>query len=343
MVTEYPKIKVAAVQATLPFLDKKASIEKACKKIVEAGKNGAKIIVFPEGFIPSHPIWYHFHPGTGAIATKLSAELFRNSVEIPSEELKKVCSAAKEAKAYVIIGVCEKLPNTTGTMYNTQIYLGPNGDYLGKHQKIMPTVGERFVHMGGNGSTFGTISTEYGLISAGMCSENSNPLVVMALTSEGTKIHAMAWPSHWGKMSKPMRKYVEIASLNFAQVSKAYVISACSVIDEDTIEKMQVTKEEKEFLNKPEISGGSMIVSPEAEIIAGPMNNEEGILYADIDLEQCIIHKLHHDFSGNYNRPDIFSLYINKTNPKLYYKNLVKESDKENLAKTKKANSFKED
>lgn len=320
MPDKFSKLKVAAVQAAPVFLNREASTEKACKLIREAGKNGAKIIVFPEGFIPTHPVWYHFHPGTGKIATGLSVELFKNSVEIPSAEIDELCKAASDAESYVIMGICEKLPKTTGTMYNTQVYIGPDGKYIGKHQKIMPTVGERFVHKGGNGDTFGTFDTEYGPISALMCSENSNPLAVFALTAEGTRIHGAAWPNHWGKMIKSMKKYVEIASLNFAQVSKAFVISACSTVDEDMIEKMQLAEDEKELLRKPEVSGGSMIVSPDAEIIAGPMSNEEGILYADIDLEQCVVHKLHHDFSGNYNRPDIFNLFINKDNPQLYYK-----------------------
>lgn len=326
MSDEFSKLKVAAVQAAPVFLDREASTEKACNLIREAGKNGAKIIVFPEGFIPSHPVWYHFHPGTGAIATGLSVELFKNSVEIPSPEIEALCKAAKDADAYVIMGICEKLPGTTGTMYNTQVYIGPDGKYMGKHQKIMPTVGERFVHKGGNGDTFGTFETEYGPISALMCSENSNPLAVFALTAEGTRIHGAAWPNHWGKMIKSMGKYVEIASKNFAQVSKAYVISACSTVNEEMIDRMQLADNEKELLRNPEVSGGSMIVSPDAEIIAGPMSNEEGILYADIDLEQCVVHKLHHDFSGNYNRPDIFNLFINKDNPQLYYKRGCKET-----------------
>lgn len=327
MSDKYSKLKVAAVQAAPVFLDREASTTKACNLIREAGKNGAKIIVFPEGFIPSHPVWYHFHPGTGAIATGLSVELFKNSVEIPSPEIEALCKAAKDADAYAIIGICEKLPGKTGTMYNTQVYIAPDGRYLGKHQKTMPTVGERLVHSVGNGDTFGTLETEYGPISALMCSENSNPLAVFALTAEGTRIHAMAWPNHWGKMSKPMRKYVEIASKNFAQVSKAYVISACSTVNEEMIDRMQLAEDEKELLRNPEVSGGSMIISPDAEIIAGPMSNEEAILYADIDLEQCVVHKLHHDFSGNYNRPDIFSLHVNKANLQLYYKRENKEAN----------------
>lgn len=317
---QYSKLRVAAIQAAPVFLNREESTYKACKLIREAGTSGAKFIVFPEGFIPSHPIWYHFYAGTSKVATKLSTELFKNSMIIPSKETDLLCEAAKDATAYVVIGICEKLENTTGSTFNTQLYISPNGEIIAKHQKIMPTVGERFVHMGGNGSTLGVFETEFGPASSLMCSENSNPLAIFSLTAEGTRIHGASWPNHWGKESRPMREYVEIASRNFAQVSKAYVISACSVVDEDTVTKMQLNDEDKQFINQPLVLGGSMIISPSAEIIAGPLGNEEGILYADIDLDQCVVHKLHHDFSGNYNRPDIFRLYVNKNSQFLYKK-----------------------
>jgi aliphatic nitrilase len=320
MVDNYSKLKVAAVQAAPIFLDRKATVKKACDLIREAGENGAKIIVFPEGFIPTHPVWFLFHSVTDNLSTELSVELFKNSIEVPSSEVDEICDAAKDANAYVIMGICEKIAGTVGTMYNTQIYLGPDGEYIGKHQKIMPTAGERIVHKGGNGDTFGAINTEYGPISALMCSENSNPLAVFALTAEGTRIHAMSWPNFWRVTGNPMRKYVKIASLNFAQVSKAYVISACSTVNEDMLERMNLNEQQKEILRKPEMTGGTMIIAPNTDIIAGPMGNEEGILYADIDIEQCIKYKLHHDFSGHYNREDIFRLCINKANPQLYYK-----------------------
>ena len=130
------------------FLDKDQSTSKACKLIREAGSNGAKLIVFPEGFIPTHPVWYHFHAGTGSIATKLSMELFKNSVTIPGPEVNELCKAARDAKAYVVMGVCEKLSNTIGTMYNTQIFIGPDGRYLGKHQKsCLPLVSVLFTRV----------------------------------------------------------------------------------------------------------------------------------------------------------------------------------------------------
>ena len=120
-------VKVAAVQAASVFLDREGSTEKACRLIREAGSNGARIIGFPEGFIPAHPVWYHHHAATGAVANKLAVELFKNAVEIPGPQTDALGAAARDANAYVVMGVCEKLPNTTGTMFNTQIYFGPDG------------------------------------------------------------------------------------------------------------------------------------------------------------------------------------------------------------------------
>jgi aliphatic nitrilase len=117
----YARVKVAAVQAASIFLDREGSTEKACRLIREAGKNGARVIGFPEGFIPAHPVWYHHHAATGAVANRLAVELFKNAVEIPGPETDALCAAARAANAYVVVGVCEKLPHTTGTMFNTQI------------------------------------------------------------------------------------------------------------------------------------------------------------------------------------------------------------------------------
>src|ERR687894_2180893 len=101
----YPVVKVAAVQAASVFLDREGSTEKACRLIREAGRNGARIIGFPEGFIPAHPVWYHHHAATGSLATRLATELFKNSVEIPGPEVHELCAAARDANAYVVMGV----------------------------------------------------------------------------------------------------------------------------------------------------------------------------------------------------------------------------------------------
>src|SRR5919199_851850 len=178
----YPTVRAAAVQAASVFLDREASTEKACALVRAAGRGGARFVVFPEGFIPAHPVWFHFHSATGRISTRLSVELFKNAVEVPGAETAALAEAARDANAYVVVGVCEKAPGTIGTMFNSQLWFGPDGSYLGKHQKLMPTVGERLVHMGGWGDTFGTIETQFGPASGLICGENSNPLAVFALT-----------------------------------------------------------------------------------------------------------------------------------------------------------------
>jgi aliphatic nitrilase len=315
---DYGTVKVAAVQAASVFLDREASVEKACRLIREAGQNGARVIAFPEGFIPAHPVWYHHHAATGALANKLAVELFKNSVEIPGPQTEALGRAARDANAYVVMGVCEKLPNTTGTMFNTQIYFGPDGRIIRKHQKIMPTVGERIVHMGGYGDTFGAFQSEFGPMSGLICGENSNPLAVFALIAEGTRIHVMSWPNHFPTSGDPLRNRVAIDSQAFAQMSKAFVISACGTVDDRMIEMLKPAPEAEKFLRNPDCCGGTLIVDPLSRVIAGPMGAEEGILYAECNLDLGIQMKLRHDFAGHYNRPDIFQVHVNRAAPQLY-------------------------
>jgi len=314
----YPVVKVAAVQAASVFLDREGSTAKACRLIREAGRNGARVIAFPEGFIPAHPIWYHHHVATGAVANRLSVELFKNAVDIPGPEIDALGAAAHDANAYVVMGVCEKRPGTIGTLFNTQVFFAPDGSLIGKHQKIMPTVGERLVHTGGYGDTFGAFASEFGPMSGLICGENSNPLAIFALTAEGTRIHVMSWPNHFPTSGDPMRNRVAVDSQAFAQMSKAFVVSACGTVDEGTIAKLDAGPAAEKFLRDPDCCGGSVIVAPNSRIIGGPMGAEEGILYAECDLELGVLTKLRHDFAGHYNRPDIFQLHVNRRAPNLY-------------------------
>ncbi len=315
----YPTVRVAAVQAASVFLDRDATVEKACRLIREAAAGGAEVIAFPEGFIPAHPIWYHHHPATGRIANRLAVELFKNSLVTPSHQLDALGAAAAEANAYVVMGACEKLPNTTGTMYNSQLYIGPDGSLLGRHVKVMPTVGERLVHTGGHGDTLRALPTEFGPLTALICAENSNPLVAFTTVAQGTRLHVASWPSHFPTSGDAMRIRVSLDSRAFAQMSKAFVISSCGTIDEDTITKLEVGPEGEAFLRNPDCCGGSVIIGPNQQVLAGPMGAEEGILYADCNLEMAVAAKLRHDFAGHSARPDIFRLWVNTRRPELYH------------------------
>ncbi len=315
---DYPVIRGAAVQAASVFLDRDASTEKACALIRQAGSDGARVIAFPEGFIPAHPIWFHFYSGTDATATRLSVELFKNALVIPGPEVDALAQAARDAGAYVVMGACEKAPGSFGTMFNTQLFLGPDGTVLGKHQKLVPTVGERLVHQPGGPDTFGSVPTDFGPLSGLMCGENSNPLAVFALTAEHTRVHVMAWPNHFPKISVPMGEIALTMARAFAQMSKAFVISAAGVIDDRIREMIASRPEDEDFLRRPDVSGGSVIVAPDTRVLAGPLpGDREEIIYADLDLEVGVRMKLRHDLAGHYNRPDVFRLLVNRNASRL--------------------------
>ena len=308
-----PIVKGAVVQAAPVFLDREATLEKAVALIEEAGSAGADIVAFPEGFIPAHPIWFHFHSGTDRVGTTLAVELFKHSVEVPGREIAALEAAAARANTFVVMGVCEKLPKTFGTMYNTQVFIDPQRGYVGKHQKLVPTVGERLVHRAGGPETFGVFEAPFGPVSGLMCGENSNPLAIFALTAEATRVHVMAWPNHFPKPALPMPEISLTAARAFAQMSKAWVLSASAVVDDRIREMIAETDADREFLARDDIGGGSCIVAPDTRVVAGPtVGNEELILYADMDLEVGVKMKLRHDLAGHYNRPDVFRLLVNK-------------------------------
>ncbi|MDH3315537.1 MAG: carbon-nitrogen hydrolase family protein [Gammaproteobacteria bacterium] len=315
----YPRIRVAAIQAAPIFLKRDATVEKACALIRQAAGKGASIIGFPEGFIPGHPLWYHFHPATSSHSMKLATELFKNSVEIPSPATEALCHAAREANVHVVMGLCERRPGTFGTMYNTQLFIDDQGQILGKHQKLVPTVGERLVHTGGYGDTLRAFQTKFGKISGLICGENSNPLAIFALIAEGTMIHVASWPNHrWRGAKFPASDRATSAGRAVAMMSKAFVLNVLGALNEEMMEMLAANDEDHTFLRDPNNSGGSTIIGPQSTVIAGPMNNEEGDLYADIDLEACVREKVTHDLAGHYNRADIFNVRVNRTAPSLY-------------------------
>jgi nitrilase len=172
--------------------------------------------------------------------------------------------------------------------------------------------------MGGYGDTFGAFPSEFGPMSGLICGENSNPLAVFSLIAEGTRIHVMSWPNHFPTSGDPLRNRVSIDSQAFEQMSKAFVISACGTVDDHMIDMLQPSPEAEKFLRNADCCGGSLIVNPLSRIIAGPMGAEEGILYAECNLDLGIQMKLRHDFAGHYNRPDIFQVHVNRAAPQLY-------------------------
>lgn len=298
---------VAAVQATPVFLDREATVEKACALIKEAGKNGAKLIVFPEAFIPTYPDWvWVLPPGRAAgIGRKMYGALLDQAVDIPGPATDRLCAAAKAAKAYVAIGVNERNTEASGaTIYNTLLYIAADGTILGRHRKIMPTSAERLVWGAGDGSTLETYDTNIGKLGGLLCWENYMPLARYAMYAWGTQLYvAPTWDSSdsW------------IASLrHIAKEGRCFVIGCCIAMKTsdipDTYDFKEYYPSEHEWLNV----GNSAIVAPDGDIIAGPAVREETILYADINPSEFREPKFWFDPAGHYARPDIFQLTVNR-------------------------------
>jgi nitrilase len=313
-----PRVRLAAVQAAPVFLNRERTVERACQWILEAGRRGARLVVFPEGFLPGHPLWYHFFPATDPKSNALATRLFLNSVEIPSRTTEALGEAARQAGVYVVMGLCERRPGTFGTLYNTQLFLAPDGSILGKHRKLVPTVGERLVHTGGFGDTLRTYPTDFGRIGGLICGESSNPLAVFALMAEYPHVLAVSWPNRFPKrgMSCPERALVVGRAL--ALMSKAFVVNACGTMTEEMREMLVYTEEDRADLWDDRATGGSCIVGPGGQVVAGPMGPEEGVLVFEADLSECVAEKVRHDFAGHYNRPDVFQLRVATSAPEIY-------------------------
>ena len=195
--TERP-FTIAAVQASPVFMDRDATIDKACGLIAEAAKQSAKIIVFPEAFVPTYPDWVWVLPASnGSSHAALYGELLDQSVAVPSAATDKLCRAAKANRVFVVIGVNERNADASGgSIYNTLLYISDRGELLGRHRKLMPTVAERMVWTPGDGSTLEAFETPYGRLGGLICWENYMPLARYTMYAQGVQIYVAAtWDS----------------------------------------------------------------------------------------------------------------------------------------------------
>ena len=301
------EIKLAAVQAAPIFLDRDATVDKACALIREAGEAGADIIGFPEGFVPTHPLWYHFHPATSREAFAFSKRLSENALVVPGRETKRLAAAAAEAGTFVVMGICEALPDRPGTLYNTLIFLDQEGQLVGRHRKLVPTLGERLVHAPGDALGLRAYPTSLARVAGLMCGENSNPLATFALDADAANVHVASWPSHFN-LGVDMREIILMASRSLAYQIKAFVINAVGEVSDQMLKDLPATEEHRTFLEARR--GGASIIGPWGNVLAGPLDAGEQILYAEVDLDDLTVPKAIQDFGGHYNRFDLLQLEL---------------------------------
>jgi len=301
-----PMVKIAAAQLAPVFLDKKATLDKACRAIREAAGQGAELIAFPEAFISGYPDWVWLIPNSKrADLDALYVELVDSAVSIPDEATDQLCIVARKAGINVAIGIHERNSEASNSsLYNSLLFISKEGNILGKHRKLIPTGGERLIWGQGDGSTLKAYDTSAGRIAGLICWENFMPLARHAIYSMGTQI--LVAPT-WDKSSNWLQTMQHVA-----REGGLFVVSVCQAIRTDDIPDQFAFKklypEGREWIN----TGNSCIIAPSGKFLAPPLEAEEGILYAEVDLNDIIAVKRMFDATGHYARPDVFEFGLRK-------------------------------
>ena len=309
-------LKVAVIQHAPVFLNIELSVAKACDLIEEAAAQGAKIIAFPETWLPGYPVWLDVSPNAAVWDYGPAKALYRvladNSVSVADRHLHRLLDVAGRTAAYVVIGAHERLG---GSLYNTMIYLHRDGQGYALHRKLVPTYSERMVWGRGDGSTLSVLSTEYGNVGGLICWEHWMPLARAAMHAKGEVIHVAQWPA--------VKDLHQLASRHYAFEGQCFVLAAGSVLSRgevmegysslalsrgEALELLEAIPGEDE---DPLLRGGSAVIGPDGGYVAGPVLEERSILYAEIDLGRIREGQLALDTSGHYARPDVFRLVVN--------------------------------
>ncbi len=304
----FPQVKTAVIQAAPILFRRDASVEKACRLTAEAAAQGAQIILFPEAFIPAYPRGLSFGTVVGSRSAngRLTWQRYwANAVDIPGPATQALGEAARATNAYLSIGVIERDNQfSRGTLYCTLLYFGPDGRLLGKHRKLKPTAAERLIWGEGDGSTLAVLDTPLGKMGGLICWENYMPLARMALYSKGVELYLAPTADSRDSWQATLR-HIACEGRCFVLGCNQFVTKAMYPADLPGIE---------DLAGQPDIMcrGGSAIISPLGDVLAGPLYDAEGILYADLDLADVARSKLDFDVVGHYARPDVFQLVVNE-------------------------------
>jgi nitrilase len=300
--------RVAVVQAAPVLFNREASITKALRLVEEASSNNAELILFPEAFIPAYPRGLSFGTVVGnrtPEGRKTWERYWDNCITIPGRDTEVLGEAARESNVFLAMGVIEKDNKySRGTLYCTLVYFDPDGNLMGKHRKLKPTAGERLIWGEGDGSTLPVFPTSIGRIGGLICWENYMPLARMAIYGKGVEIYLAPTADQRDSWQATMR--------HIACEGRCFVLGCNQFMTKDMYPSDLAGVSELD--NQPEVlcRGGSTIISPLGEVLAGPLYGEEGILYADLDLGEVARGKLDFDVVGHYARPDVFKLIVNE-------------------------------
>jgi aliphatic nitrilase len=312
-----PAYKVAVAHVAPVFLDTGATVAKACALIAEAARRGAKLIAFPETFVPAFPVWAALKAPiyNHALFKRLAA----SAVRVPGPEVAKISAAAKKAGIFVSIGVNEGTAASVGCIWNANLLIGDDGAILNHHRKIVPTFFEKMIWANGDGAGLRVVETSIGRIGALICGENTNPLARFTLMAEGEQVHVSSYPPVWPTRDPQEGGNYDLASAirvragAHAFEAKCFNIVAAGYMDKAMRDELAALDDDAGRILDLSPRGVSMVLGPDAAVVGEVMSGAEGMLYADIDLNACVEPKQFHDVVGYYNRFDIFKLTVDRS------------------------------
>ncbi|MBB1624104.1 carbon-nitrogen hydrolase family protein [Achromobacter sp. UMC71] len=306
-----PVFKAAAVQASPVFLDTDATVDKTCALIAEAAGQGARLVAFPEVFVSAYPYWsWVMNPVQGS---PWFEKLCKSAIELPGPEIRRIAQAARQHGVNVVVGVNERSRYGVGTIYNTMVFINEEGRILGRHRKLVPTWAEKLTWAHGDGESLRVYDTSVGKLGGLACGENTNTLARFALLAQGEMVHVASYISL--PVAPPDYDMAEAIRLRAAAHSfegKVFTVVSCSTISTEIQDAIGASHPEAREMLARRNSAFSGILGPDGRVIGEPLIDDEGIVYADIDLSRCIQPRQMHDITGHYNRFDVFDLRVNR-------------------------------
>ena len=295
-------VPVCLVQEPPVFFDKEKTIQKIEALTAQYARQGSRLIVFPESFIPGYPRGFTFGATIGSrtpAGRELYAEYHRHSIDVLSPDVKRLERLAKSENVYLVIGITEK-SGRHGSLFCSMLYISPKAGLLGVHRKIKPTGTERLIWAEASGDSLVSFQTDIGKVGGLICWENYMPLARMAMYRQGVEIYLAPTADSRESWTATLR--------HIALEGRCFVLGCNQFFTKtDYPEPYQ-----KLVINEPNVlcSGGSVIVSPMGDILAGPLFGKAGAVIAELDLDQIVASKLDFDPIGHYARPDIFEFSV---------------------------------